>query len=131
MIALDTNVIARYLLNDSPAQARLAEQLLAGPETCTAPITVFLELVWVLESCDCPREDIARALSELCGLEHFAPPQPEALLSALQRYAAGFDFADALHLALSGDVSTFQTFDKAFVKAAGKANTRPVVALVR
>ena len=83
MIALDTNVLARYLLNDSPAQARRAEQLLSGPQTCTAPLTVFLELVWVLESCDCARDDIVQALSQLCGLEHFAPPQPEALLGAL------------------------------------------------
>lgn len=131
MIALDTNVLARYLLNDSPAQARRAEQLLSGPQTCTAPLTVLLELVWVLESCDCAREDIVQALSQLCGLEHFAPPQPEALLGALQWYAAGFDFADALHLAQSADASTFQTFDRAFAKAAAKADTQPAVALLR
>lgn len=131
MIALDTNILAPYLLNDSPAQAKLAEQLLAGPQTCTAPITVFLELVWVLESCDCPREDIAQALYQLCGLEHFAPPQPETLLKALQWYASGFDFGDALHLALSGDANSLQTFDKAFAKAAAKVATQPVVSLLR
>jgi len=49
--------------------------LLSGPQSCTVPLPVFLELVWVLESCDCAREDIVQALSQLCGLEHFAPPQ--------------------------------------------------------
>lgn len=131
MIALDTNILARYLLNDSPAQARLAEQLLSGPQTCTAPLTVLLELVWVLESCDCERKDIVQALSQLCGLEHFTPPQPEALLAALQWYATGFDFADALHLAQSADASTFQTFDKAFAKTAAKVDTQPAVKLLR
>jgi len=60
MIALDTNILARYLLNDSPAQADIAEKLLRGSEPCTAPITVFLELVWVLESCDCERAEIGK-----------------------------------------------------------------------
>lgn len=41
MIALDTNILARYLLNDSPAQADIAEKLLHGATPCTAPITVF------------------------------------------------------------------------------------------
>jgi len=89
---------------------------------------VFLELVWVLESCDCARDDIVQALSQLCGLEHFAPPQPEALLGALQWYAAGFDFADAVHLAQSADAGVFQTFDRAFAKAAAKADTQPAAA---
>ncbi len=45
MIALDSNILARYLLNDSLAQADIAKMLLHGTEPCTAPITVLLELV--------------------------------------------------------------------------------------
>lgn len=45
MIALDTNVLARYLLNDDPKQANAAAALLRKQETFTAPITVILELV--------------------------------------------------------------------------------------
>ncbi len=59
MIALDTNILARFLLNDSEAQAEMAEALLHGNTPCTAPMTVFLELVWVLGSLDCGRAEIA------------------------------------------------------------------------
>lgn len=101
MIALDTNILARYLLNDSPTQADIAEKLLHGSEACTAPITVFLELVWVLESCDCERTDIAKSIRLLCGLENFKPQNLDALAYAVHWYEGGMDFGDALHLAMS------------------------------
>jgi len=56
MIALDTNVLARYLLNDDAGQARAAAHLLARKQTFTAPLTVMLELVWVLKVNGCARE---------------------------------------------------------------------------
>ena len=40
MIALDTNILVRYLLNDDEAQAEIAEALLASGKTCFIPITV-------------------------------------------------------------------------------------------
>ena len=49
MIALDTNVLARYLLNDDAAQAEAAEALLSSGERFFVPLTVWLDLVWVLE----------------------------------------------------------------------------------
>lgn len=64
MIALDTNILVRYLLNDDEAQAEIAEMLLTSGKTCFIPITVWLELVWVLECYDCQRQDIAKALRE-------------------------------------------------------------------
>ncbi len=42
MIALDTNILARFLLNDSESQAEMAEELLHTP--CTAPMTVVATL---------------------------------------------------------------------------------------
>lgn len=129
MIALDTNILARYLLNDSPAQADIAEKLLHGAEACTAPITVFLELVWVLESCDCERAEIAKSIRLLCGLENFKPQNLDALAYALHWYEAGMDFGDALHLAMSAKETAFKTFDKTFVKRANTLETHPTVAL--
>ena len=43
MIALDTNVLARYLLTDDRKQAEIATALLEGQEQFTAPPTVILE----------------------------------------------------------------------------------------
>ena len=65
MIALDTNVLARFLLKDDAVQHRAAAALLAGAQEFTAPPTVLLELVWVLEACDC------------CSATH---PRPEAII---------------------------------------------------
>ncbi len=45
MIALDTNILARFLLNDDPAQFKQAKDLLVRPAIYTAPPTVLLELV--------------------------------------------------------------------------------------
>lgn len=129
MISLDTNILARYLLNDSHAQAELAEKLLHGQEVCTAPITVFLELVWVLESCDCERIAIAKSIRLLCGIENFKPQNLDAIAYALHWYEGGMDFGDALHLAMSAKESTFKTFDKAFVKCALALDAHPVVEL--
>lgn len=129
MIALDANILARYLLNDSPAQADTAEKLLYGSEVCAAPITIFLELVCVLESRDCERADIAKSIRLLCGLENFKPQNLDALAYALHWYEGGMDFGDALHLAMSAKETGFKTFDKAFVKCSRTLETRPVVEL--
>ncbi|TVQ95017.1 MAG: PIN domain-containing protein [Chromatiaceae bacterium] len=76
MIALDTNILVRYLLNDDEAQAEIAEMLLASGKTCFIPITVWLELVGVLECYDCQRQDIAKALRHLLGLPHCKRENP-------------------------------------------------------
>lgn len=121
MIALDTNVLARYLLNDDPKQASAAAALLRKQETFTAPITVILELVWVLQVNDCSREEIAKGLRALLGLPNFKPKEFESLACALGWFDDGMDFADALHLALSLEDASFCTFDKALVKQASGA----------
>lgn len=127
MIALDTNLLARLLLRDDARQYARARQLLAREQDYTVPVTVMLELVWVLEVNDCAREDIARGLHLLLGLPNFKPQQPEALQQALAWYAQGLDFADAFHLALSHGNEELATFDKAFVRQAGKLGALPPV----
>ncbi len=43
MIALDTNVVVRLLVNDNAAQAARARALLAPGEPVFIPVTVLLE----------------------------------------------------------------------------------------
>jgi len=45
MKALDTNVLARLLLQDDAAQFKRAKALLGSGQVFTAPVTVMLELV--------------------------------------------------------------------------------------
>ena len=127
MIALDTNILARYLLNDDEAQAEIAEGLLASGKTCFVPITVWLELVWVLECYDCQRQDIAKALRHLLGLPGLQTGEPSALLRALNGFEDGADFADALHVALSAQAESFVTFDQSLIKRAKRRDLQPTV----
>ncbi len=127
MIALDTNLLARLLLQDDKAQHARVKALLAKDQVFTAPVTVFLELVWVLEANDCTATEIAKGLGLLLGLPNFKPEQADALRVAIHGYTQGMDFADALHLALSGASDAFMTFDKAFVRKAGKLGASPSV----
>lgn len=127
-MALDTNVLARYLLADEPDQFAAAQRLLSGNQDCTAPLTVLLELVWVLEGQDLARSDILTGLRALLGLAHFKPQQAPMLAQALAWYAQGLDFADALHLAQCRDAEQFASFDLRLAKRADKLATRPRVA---
>ncbi len=127
MIALDTNVLARLLLRDDEAQFQRVMAYLSQPQVFTAPPTVFLELVWVLESYQLTRLDIAQALRGLLGLPNFRPQAEEALCDALSGYAQGMDFGDALHLALSQNAKRFATFDKSMGKLATQHGLAPTV----
>jgi predicted nucleic-acid-binding protein len=131
MISLDTNILARFLLKDDAAQFKLARELLGREEVFTAPPTVILELVWVLESCDCTRDEVLQGLRALLGLPNFKPKSFEALFHAIKWYEAGMDFGDALHLALSEGEDVFVSFDKAFGKIAAQHGTAPAVLVLR
>ena len=127
MRALDTNVLARLLLRDDAAQYKRARALLASDQQFTAPVTVLLELVWVLESNDCTPAEIRQGVGLLLNLPNFTLPQADIVSAALDAYGEGLDFADALHLGLSSGVEAFLTFDKALVKKASKtAHSVPV-----
>ena len=124
LVALDTNVVVRFLMADDPAQARRAKALIAaGPVWVTS--TVLLECEWVLRSgYGCTSQDIADHLLAFLGLPQVQMAEPEAVSESLNGYRAGLDFADALHLALSGPATQFASFDRKLVKKAGSLQTR-------
>jgi predicted nucleic-acid-binding protein len=129
MVAIDTNLLARLLLNDDAAQHQRVKALFKTRQNFTAPVTVMLELVWVLESYDCTVEKISTGLTALLDLPNFKPERADALRQALLAYAQGMGFADALHLALCSGQQKFITFDKAFAKRALKMGLLPEVTL--
>ena len=74
MIALDTNVLVRYLVQDDPEQAalacRLMEDVLTPAEPGFVSLVVVAELSWVLaRSYGCPTSQIAQIVSELAASE--------------------------------------------------------------
>ena len=127
MIAVDTNLLARLMLQDDAAQFKKVKALFATRQVFTAPVTVMLELVWVLESNGIDPARIASGLATLLNLPNFKPERVDALRKALHHYTADVGFADALHLALSVGEQKFMTFDKAFVKQAKKLGLEPEV----
>lgn len=130
MIALDTNVLARFMLKDDAVQYRAALALLGRRETFTVPTTVIQELVWVLGVNDCGRDEIAKGLRLLLGLPNFKPQNPDALLYALTWYEGGMDFDDALHMASSARAAAFATFDRPLARRARKLGAFPQVSVL-
>lgn len=129
MTSLDTNILVRYLLNDDPQQGKNALTLLSSSEEFTAPISVLLELVWILEVNDCTREEILKGVRHILGLPNFKMKELEAITYAIRWYEGGMDFGDALHLSLSARDERFVTFDRSMETMARKMATFPPVYL--
>ena len=49
MLAIDTNIIVRYLVEDDLRQLKIAARIVEN-ESVFVPITVFLEVEWVLRA---------------------------------------------------------------------------------
>ncbi len=118
MLAIDTNVVVRYLTGDHPEQSLRARQIIDGQAVFVAT-TVLLEVEWVLRSARGYRpERLAAALAAFGGLPTVTLEDPARIAAALEGMVNGLDFADALHLAAARDCEAFVTFDRAFTKAA-------------
>jgi predicted nucleic acid-binding protein len=120
MLAIDTNLIVRFLTGDHPQQFRKAEALINSGPVCVCK-TVLLETEWVLRSVFAftPTE-ITQALTDFAGLPTVILEDPAIVAKALDWMAGGMDFADALHLANVQASDAFVTFDRAFAKKARK-----------
>jgi predicted nucleic-acid-binding protein len=115
MIAIDTNIVVRYLTGDHPEQSARA-LVDAGP--VFVPVTVLLEAEWVLRSAyRLPAPEIARALRAFGGLPSVTFDDALMVAEALDRAERGMDFADALHLGKAGGCESFVTFDQKFIMA--------------
>ncbi len=131
MIALDTNVLARFYLNDEPGQAQIAARLLME-EDVFIPKTVLLELEWVMRGVArvLPAR-IARSMAHLLSLDNVRIEDEAVVRAALKAYEKGVDFADALHTATSAGTSRFVTFDSRLAKRAARVMPRPPVVLAQ
>ncbi|MRX49760.1 PIN domain-containing protein [Paracoccus sp. S-4012] len=117
MVAIDTNVLVRFLTNDHAEQSRQARALVASQDVFVA-LTVMLETEWVLRSAyGFAPEHIHAALRAFAGLPQVRVEAPGRLAEALDRAEAGLDFADALHLGASPQ-EAFATFDTRLIRAA-------------
>jgi predicted nucleic acid-binding protein len=123
MLAIDTNLIVRYLVGDDPGQAARARRLIDNNDVfvCT---TVLLETASVLRSVyGFSAAQCAKALSDFAGLPRASLEDATAAAKALSWMRQGLmpqdlDFADGLHLAKAEGCEAFISFDQDFAKAA-------------
>ena len=129
MIAVDTNLVVRFLARDDPAQAARAKALIEAQPILLLK-TVLLESEWVLRtSFGFDRAAIGEALRRLIGLPGVEVEDRAAVARAFAWFDQGLDFADALHLASSGGAAAFATFDRALRRRARTiAEATPVIA---
>ncbi len=120
MRAIDTNVLVRAIVNDDTDQSARAIALLTSSDIFI-PVTVILELEWVLRSryAFAPKV-VAEAIAKITSLGNVVVGERAAVRSAASRAANGWDFADALHVALSAGCDDFTTLDADLVKRAAR-----------
>lgn len=137
-IAVDTNILARYYVEDTTdpearRQRPVAARLLREAEHVHVPLTVVLELSWVLRSFyGFEAEPCARALEHLIGLPNVTVENWPAVLEASRWHRDGLDFADALHLACAADCDRMLTFDdRGFARRAKRLAVTPAVEVAK
>src|SRR5437764_1356636 len=120
MIALDTNILVRLILQDDEPQARLVERLLIkarhADEQLFVADVVLCELVWVLtRRAGLTRDTIADSLDRILRMELIVVADAGVVERALSAYRSGRgDFADYLirEQALAADATEVVTFDR-------------------
>ena len=129
MISLDTNVLVRFFTNDERRQAKRARALIEGNDVFVAA-TVLLESEWVLRAAyGFTADQILDAFRKVLGLARVQVEAADKVEKAFSWYAAGLDFADALHVAFSGSAERFATFDEKLVRRAKKISELSVLAV--
>jgi predicted nucleic-acid-binding protein len=134
MIAVDTNILARFYVDDpadpqAARQRKIARRLLAESPEVFVPLTVILELEWVLRAFyGFASKDFARVVKHLLGLPNVRVEEWPRIADALAWHADGLDFADALHLLASSRCTEFVTFDdRRFARRAKRLKVTPAV----
>jgi predicted nucleic-acid-binding protein len=118
MLAVDTNIVVRYLVKDDDAQSARARDVIGGG-AIFVPLTVVLECEWVLRSLyGFSRSAVIAALEAFCGAPGVAVGEAAAVKRAFRLAQQGLDFADALHLAQASDCEAFVTFDDRLARKA-------------
>jgi predicted nucleic-acid-binding protein len=119
MIAIDTNVLVRFLTQDEPNQGQSATELIASlteEEPGFICREVMIELVWVLErSYHFDRETIARAIEGLLSAAEIDVETGDNVAPILHLYEnENFGFADLMirQAALNNGAKCLFTFDQ-------------------
>ena len=111
MIAIDTNVLLRHVLQDDATQSPQATRLIEQHERVLVTDVVLVETIWTLngKKYQASREDVIKLVSDLLSEPAMVFENPQAIWAALNDFQADYpthdadgqrlklpDFADAL-----------------------------------
>lgn len=127
MIALDTNVLVRFLVEDDKAQSAKAAKLVARAVSEDEPLfvseLVVCETVWLLLAAyRVSRAEVGEILGRLLMAAHLRFNDVDRLSRALEAFIAGKgDFADYLirEQARTAGCENVATFDRVLLKETG------------
>jgi predicted nucleic-acid-binding protein len=127
MIALDTNVLVRYLVEDDAAQSaraakRISSAMRAGDSLFVGTLVVC-EVAWVLlVAYKTPKSELLEVLRRLLRASQLTFENADAIARALDAFERGRgDIADYVirETALAHGCEAVATFDKALLKEPG------------
>lgn len=123
MIAIDTNVLARAILNDDEDQSEIArnkiKKFLSEHGIFVSSFTV-LELVWIMTVKKKTKDEIIKTLETLLQTDGIYIGNDSCIRKATDFYKNGkADFCDYLIYceSLDSKAESLVTFDKTFVKS--------------
>ena len=127
MIALDTNIVVRLIMNDDPVQTARARRVMTSGEVFL-PVTVVLETGWVLNRrLGVSRQDTVHALEAFLGVSGVVVEAADRVSRAFGLARRGMDLADAMHLSASQECESLATFDRRFARRAAALGASPAV----
>lgn len=138
MIAVDTNILARFYCDDpedteARRQRPVARRILIESASVFVPLTVILEFEWVMRGFyEAEPAAFCSAVEHLLGMPHVTVEHWQAVKDALGLHLRGLDFADALHWASSVACERLVTFDdKGFARRARRLDLTPEVTFAK
>jgi predicted nucleic-acid-binding protein len=128
LVAVDTNLLVRLVTNDDPEQAERAAAAVDAGEGFFVPLSVSLELEWVLRGAyRLGVDQVVRAFEGLLSVRPLHFEQEAMVREALRRHRQGLDFADALHHLAAADCDAMLSFDTRLIAAVRRLGLEPPV----
>ena len=134
MIGLDTNILARYYIDDdadeeASKQRALAKSIIESNKNLLICKTVLLEFEWVMRGFyGFSTNEIKKVFVHLLTCPNVAIEDQKLVERAVEYLSDGFDFADALHHVSYFQCDSMASFDdKKFARRINKNALLPTV----
>jgi predicted nucleic-acid-binding protein len=138
MIGLDTNVLARYYIDDltdldAKRQRSLAQSLIDSGQPLAVCKTVIIELEWLMRNAyNIEHAAVITTLQHMLNLTNLTIEDRPAVTQALANYTQGIAFADALHHACYFSCESMASFDdRKFARRVARLGLMPPVVVLR